>query len=272
MRASRFGNRLAACCTLIGLLTGSAVAAQDGAPSQDKWEFELTPYLFAAGIDGTVGARGVEADVDMSFSDIWDRLDRAFMLLFEARKGPWMFAVDAMYFRLSDEDATSVSGPFGKITVDGTVEVTLTQQVYTLMGGYRLFDNKTKLDLIGGLRYTRLDSDLDLVITTNLPSFPGGGRRLRGDESWWDPVVGVRVLRPFAERWTFAGYVDVGGAGSGSDLTYQAYAGANWQFGRRLNAKFGYRYLYQDFEDDGVVWDMATSGVFLGLGIQWPAR
>jgi opacity protein-like surface antigen len=55
----------------------------------------------------------------------------------------------------------------------------------------------------------------------------------------------------------------------GSDLTYQAIAGANWQFAKNFSAKAGYRYLHQDFEVDGFVWDMALHGVYLGLGIRF---
>jgi opacity protein-like surface antigen len=64
-------------------------------------------------------------------------------------------------------------------------------------------------------------------------------------------------------------YGDVGGFGVGSDSTYQAIGGVVWQFSQRFSASAGYRYLYQDFEDDGFVWDMAMHGPFLGLGVKF---
>jgi hypothetical protein len=68
---------------------------------------------------------------------------------------------------------------------------------------------------------------------------PGGARSLSASERWRDPVIGIRVLAPIAERWSFVGYVDIGGFGVGSDITCQAIAGANWQFCQTLAAKVG---------------------------------
>ena len=83
------------------------------------------------------------------------------------------------------------------------------------------------------------------------------------------PEKTVRVIVPFAQQWSMVLYGDVGGFGIGSDLTYQAIAGINWQFSKHFSAKAGYRYLYQDFEDAGFVWDMAAHGPYLGLGIRF---
>ena len=72
---------------------------------------------------------------------------------------------------------------------------------------------------------------------------------------------------PIAQKWDLTGYADVGGGGS--DLTYQVMLGVNWQFSRVFSAKLGYRYLYQDYRTDDFVWDIATSGGFVGLGIRF---
>jgi hypothetical protein len=141
----------------------------------------------------------------------------------------------------------------------------MTEQVYQLAVSHRLVNAPTKLELIGAARYTRLDTDLNLVVTGTL--FPGGTRSLSAQEEWWDPVVGFRVIAPFAEHWSFVGYADIGGFGVGSDVTYQVIAGANWQLSKTFSAKAGYRYFYQDYENDGFVWDMAAYGAYLGLGV-----
>ena len=57
-----------------------------------------------------------------------------------------------------------------------------------------------------------------------------------------DPYVGVRVQYPIAERWTLVGYADVGGFGVGSEFTWQAAAGINYEFSKSIAGKFGYRY------------------------------
>ena len=70
---------------VVSLVAGLAFSAGSRAET-DTWQFEVTPYLLAAGMDGTVGIRGHEADIDVSFSDIWDDLDAGFMGLFTAKK------------------------------------------------------------------------------------------------------------------------------------------------------------------------------------------
>ncbi|MDB4303708.1 hypothetical protein N9934_02840 [Desulfosarcina sp.] len=257
------------CSFLIGLLTASGVRAQDGTASKNKWQFEITPYFLAAAMKGEVGTGTVDTDIDMSFEDIWDNLDVGLMGIFEARKGRWIFAIDAVYFRLNKEETKSWTGPQGLVTIDGAVEATLTQQLYQGSVGYRVVDKNTKFDLIGGLRYTIVENDLDLVLYPSGESFPGDTRNLNEKESWTDPVFGVRVLAPFSKKWSFFGYGDIGGFGIGSDITYQALAGIRWQFSKVVSAKLAYRYLYQDFEEDDFKWDMSYQGPVIGIGFSF---
>lgn len=251
------------------MLAGAVTHPSQAATSTtEAWQFEFTPYLFGAGLEGATGVGFVTADVDASFGDILENLDSGFMAMFEARKGPWVLALDGVYFNLKDQKTSSWQGPGGIGTATGVLEAGMTEQVYQLAVGYRVLDDQTRLDVIGAGRYTRLDTDLDLVVTTG-PVFPDGTRSLSASESWWDPVIGIRVLVPLAERWTFVGYADVGGFGVGSDITYQAIAGVNWQFAQSWLAKAGYRYFYQDYQDNGFVWDMAAHGFYLGVGFRF---
>jgi len=254
------------CSFLIGLLTASGVHAQDGTASKNKWQFEITPYFLAAAMKGEVGTGTVDTDIDMSFEDFWDNLDVGLMGIFEARKGRWIFAIDAVYFRLNDEETKSWTGPGGIVTIDGAVEATLTQQIYQGAVGYRIIDDKTKLDLIGGLRYTIVENEFDLVLSTNVEAFPGGTRNLSDKKSWTDPIFGVRLIVPFSPKWSCFGYGDIGGFGVGSDITYQAMAGIRWQFSKVVSAKLAYRYLYQDFEEDDFKWDISYQGPVIGIG------
>lgn len=230
------------------------------------WQFEVTPYIFAAGMDGTVGVRGISADIDMSFSDIWERLDSAFMFYFSARKGDWIYALDAIYFKVADQAAASWQGPLGNSST-AQLNADMTQQAYALSAGRRVLNQQTKVDVMGVARYTSLDADLNLALTTGLPILPDGSRSVSRKESWWDAAIAVRVSTPIAEKWDLVGYADIGAGGS--DLTYQLLAGVNWQFGKTFSAKFGYRHFYQDYQKDDFKWDMTTSGVYAGLGIRF---
>lgn len=253
----------------MGCMTATAVFALLGSATAqaDSWEFEVTPYLFGAGVNGTIGVRGVTADIDASLSDILAHLDTTFMATFEARKGQWILGFDSMYIRLEGEKSKSWQGPGGIGNANGELDVTNRLQVYQPTLGYRLVNTGTKFDVFGGARYTQIDVDADLSRTSAV--LPGGSRSASGRDSWWDPIVGVRVMLPFTDQWSLVGYADVGGFGVGSDFTYQVMAGVDWAFAKSFTAKAGYRYLHQDYKNDDnqFVWDASLSGVYLGLGI-----
>lgn len=252
---------------VIGIFCALSAHAEENEVGNDKgWQFEITPYLFAAGMDGTVGIRGISADIDMSFSDIWERLDSAFMFYFSAQKGDWIYALDAIYFKIDDEGAATWQGPLGNSNT-AQLNADMTQQAYALSAGRRVLNDRTKVDVMGVARYTSLDAGLKLALTTGSDLLPDGSRSVSRKESWWDAAIAVRVLTPIAEKWDLVGYADIGAGGS--DLTYQLLAGANWQFGKSLSAKFGYRHIYQDYQKDDFKWDMTTSGVYAGLGIKF---
>lgn len=234
----------------------------------DTWQFEITPYLLAAGLNGQVGIHGVTADLDMPFSDIWDTLDSAFMALFTAQKGRWSYGFEGVYFKIADQGSTSVSGPFGNVNVDGALKVTTSVNIYQGSVGYRVMDKKTMVDLIGALRYTQVKADMNVTKTTT-PGivFPGGASSASGSEDWTDAVVGVRVLHPVSKKFSLLGYADVGTGGS--DLTYQLIAGLNWEFVEDITAKVGYRLLDWDYKNGGTVWDMQASGMYLGVGFRF---
>jgi hypothetical protein len=123
--------------------------------------------------------------------------------------------------------------------------------------------------VLGAARYTQLDTELNLTVTTGSPQLPDGSRSISGTESWWEPVIGVRVLVQLTEAWTLVGYADIGGFGIGSDLTFQLLAGVNWQLFKVVSAKAGYRYFYQNYQNNGFVWDMTASGFYLGAGFRF---
>lgn len=245
-------------CSLAG--TTPVQAAGEG------WQFELTPYVFGPSFKGELGVHGVTADVDFPVSDALQHLDRGLMGMFEARKGAWGFGFDFIYARLKSEKANSWQGPGGIGSGTGDLEVSATSQIYQFSANHRLWDASTKLDVVGGLRYTRLENSVNLVTTTG-GLLPGNSTSLSDTKSWWDPVIGARFVAPVADKWSFLGYADVGGFGVGSDITYQLIAGAERQFSKTFSAKVGYRYLYQDYENNGFVWKIGAHGPYLGLGI-----
>jgi len=87
------------------LLAVAGPAASDSAPitmppPPSPWEFRLQPYAWLTAIDGSTGPERFTADIDAGFDDVFDVLDMAAALQFEARRGRWGFIADAFYAEL----------------------------------------------------------------------------------------------------------------------------------------------------------------------------
>jgi opacity protein-like surface antigen len=175
---------------------------------------------------------------------------------------------DAEYIRLSDDGSRTVTGPAGRATILGKLDVTSTLSILEGTAGYRVFDDQTTVDLLAGLRATRLNADLDLKGTLTVGDEVFGAKRSLNDtEDWVDGVVGARVLHPVSNEVSLFGYADLGGGGS--DFTWQAVAGVNWEYSKGFIAKLGYRAIAWDYRHHGFVWDMRVHGPYAGLGIRF---
>ena len=256
-----------AACLSASLAGATPVVAEEG-ESAKKWQFEITPYFVAAGLNGTVGVGGVTGDVDMGVGDVLDRLDSAFMGAVEARKGSLGLIFDGVYFHLKNESTREWQGPGGIGTITGELTADATDRIYQLSLAKRVVDDGSMVDLVFAGRYTDIDSNLSLN-TTSGGTLPGGSRSIGDKQSWWDPVIGLRVFVPFAEHWKGVGYADLGGFGIGSDITAQVLAGIDWEITKRFILKAGYRALFQDYNKDDFVWEMAMHGLYGGVGIRF---
>ena len=253
------GLRALGLSLMSGLLAPALASAQD--TSADPWQFTGALYLWGAGIEGktTLGS-----DVSVSFSDLVENLDSALMGTLEAQKDKWTIVGDLIYLKLSTGQSSSrpllPSLPGGGITVNTTTRVGVTGKVFQLMGGYQLVDDQS-VSLYGtfGARYLKLETDLGLDVTT-----ASGGRSVNvsGSNSNWDGVVGFRGRANINENWFVPFYGDVGTGQS--DLTWQAFAGIGYDFGR-ADLVLGYRHLDWKFKDTDLITDMAFGGPLLGL-------
>lgn len=133
------------------VLPVTAATASDA----EQWEFGAMIYLWGAGLEANTQTGG---DIDISFSDIVDDLDMAFMGTFDARKGKWSVLLDAVYLDMSQNGGGSETIPIleGAFEINRSVDVDITMKasITTFGAGYNVVDNKrVKLDLVGGARY-----------------------------------------------------------------------------------------------------------------------
>jgi hypothetical protein len=260
---------------LISALNVPTVAAEEK-PAESDWEFTMAPYLWAISMDGNVTVRGLEAEVDASFNDIFDELNFAVMLAYEARKGHWGLWGNTIYSNLGNSD---VKGPAGL----GEIDPTVTAFWQELGGFYRLgtwdladsSDKKTPsvtVDAFLGARYTYLDTEIDFKGV-----FSGFVNNIDEDKNWFEPLLGIRTIWDLNERWVLTMAGDIGGVAFGSDFAWSASGLFGYQFSLfgQDNARFfaGYRALSQDYTDgsgnDKFEWDVTLHGPILGLGIRF---
>jgi len=67
------------------LATASVVVAQ-----QREWSFEVTPYFWAAGIEGDATVQGQDVDIDVGFDDLFDAVDAGGGLMTVAQRGSFV--------------------------------------------------------------------------------------------------------------------------------------------------------------------------------------
>ena len=247
---------------LAGVVASPAVAAQP-ASGDGSWQFEFTPYLWAAGIKGEVGngvVGGQPPRVDATFDNLLSKLDFAFMGSLEARKGRWGVFGDLIYLDFSEDAAIKLAPNLP--TPGFRFDAELSGTVLALGATYRVSSGHTAVDVLGGLRYYSLDPSVNVT-------FGPVVRLVEPKKDWTDPIVGLRVRHPLSGRWALTGYADVGGFGIGSDLSYQLYGGVEYAFSKTFTGKLGYRQLRTDYDSDGTKLDLTFGGAMLGLGIRW---
>jgi len=86
-------------------------------------------------------------------------------------------------------------------------------------------------------------------------------------QDWFDPYVGLAARYNFCKPFYLIAKGDVGGFGVGSQFTWQGYGAVGCEITRRVYCEAGYRYLYVDYRNGGFLYDVATRGAQITLGV-----
>jgi len=260
--ASRF---VVSCVALLTVALASSSHADDLHNERTEGlNFELTPYLWAPGIDGKVQLGSRRVHFNQSFSDLIEHVDAGFMGLGVVSYDRFVFYGDYDYIGLSADgrigrDLVIPSGTRAQLDTD--------LEIWTLAGGYRLdtFAENT-IDLMLGTRTLNLDNQLKAL-----------GSKLSNDSSLTDTIAMLRPSFRINDRWRFNPTLSYGISGD-SQTTYELMPQMQYQFADSFALRFGYKRLYykQDkhpantpaFEQ----MDTSLSGLFLGVGWTFPTH
>ena len=115
----------------------------------EPWHFTIAAPGWMAGLDGTIGVRGINADIDIGFDKILRHLDGIFAVRAEAQKGPFGIYGELIYLSLSD--SAEVNGLVQK--ADARVDQYLVDGALS----WRLINKpRGSLDLVAGTHYFNL--------------------------------------------------------------------------------------------------------------------
>jgi hypothetical protein len=264
--------------TVLWLACAGGLRAQDAStdrPPADRWTFAVAPYLWAISLDGNAKVKGVEADVDVPFSDALKDLSFGAMLLVDARRGRLGIGVNGVFTRVSPDDEV------------GPIEIDVTTDLAQLGIGpyYRAVEWQYGESASGrplrlilepwvGARLNHLRLELEANRQGRFQDVDLGrvGEHFDDSQTWVDPIVGTRFAIDLAERWILAGEADVGGVVAGSDLSWnvQGYLGYRTSvLSQPTTFAIGYRALYVDYDHNDFKWDVTQQGPILGAVLRF---
>jgi hypothetical protein len=164
-----------------GTVASDAVAPVS--PDVSDWSFRLEPYAWLTGLDGSTGVGPLVTEISPSFSDIFENLEMAAALQFEARNGRWGFIADGFYAKLGDSGTPP--GP-----LYDSIDVDIKQFIGELAVAYRVYESPSAfVDIYGGIRYNDLSMDFAGVLD------PAGIQTVSGNASG-------RIVEGLGERAT----------------------------------------------------------------------
>jgi len=121
----------------------------------EPWQFTIAAPGWMAGLNGTIGVRGVNADIDIGFDQILQHLDMIFAARAEARKGPFGIYGEVIYIGLSD--GAQINGLINNIHAE------VDQTLVDLALSWRVINQpRGSLDFAAGTHYTSIYERLEL--------------------------------------------------------------------------------------------------------------
>jgi hypothetical protein len=247
--------RLLGLVTLFILLT-SSLASADVVQKSDDWKNFIAVYAWLPAITGNLKTKGVESNLDVTYSDSFNALKYFWTGHYEGFKGHFGVLVDWSYVKL-EKDSSKSGGLF-----PGNRQMKVDQALVELALPYRLMWHPVVTDLFVGGRYNGMKVDISL---------PDYGKTASDDKQWVDVFVGGRVLIPLNKSWYLGLRGDIGGFGVGnsSDLALNGSATINWQITPLVSAHLGYRAYYLKYNQGDNEWNATQHGPWLGVGFSF---
>lgn len=247
--------RSTATIAALTLLLAPLAHAQDSATAHTDsvaptavpgWTVTLRPYLFLAGLSGSLTAGPTTIPINSSFGELVDNLQPSFFTSVALEKGSWGMYADFQYISLEGEGTGMLGTTVGLKNIIGEADAT-----------FRPARGST-LRLLAGARGYQVDQSV--VINSNPP--------IHGETFVVDPIIGAMGTWELGKDWQFEMRGDIGGFGVSSEFTSQLSIGAMYDLSETVSIPFGYRILNYRIKDDKVWLDTSMGGLVLGVDIR----
>lgn len=242
--------------TSLSVVLGSLAVGPSAMAQQNPWSYTASLYLFGAETRVATGSPFGKVDAKLSFSDVLENLDFAFMGAFEASNGVWSFIGDYMYTDLGFSESTP--GP-----AFSRAEASVETQIFSGYATYRVHETPTaRIDLGGGFRWFSTETEI------TLSGGPGDGRTFGPDDGVAYALIAGRAWVDFSERWSGAAHVDYGGFDSDEE-TWQVLLTMNYAINDAWLLLGGYRYISVENETGGNSYTFEQSGPIFGAAYRF---
>ena len=253
---------LAAIFSASAITVTMGVAHADQGPSplpkiSDEWRFEVTPYLWGAGISSTLFYNDRYLNTaKLSTSNVLGDLKSGGMIAAEAHYGNWGIMGDLVSATLQTTSNSNVSlkapVPGGSIPVGISNKVTVQQSIITGAATYTVLNNQNVyLDSLVGVRGIMATA----TVAVDLSAFGRSKNEVDSKSvSTADPIVGFKGRYRIADStWYIPFYADIGGGGGTTNVTWQGMIGVGKTFEKWVDVSVAYRTLYYDMKGDGLL-------------------
>jgi hypothetical protein len=265
LRIAQCLGTVALALLLIASPTGARADDPPAEPQPQYPQTEIMAYIWGTSLAGKVNSDRGEASFHVSFQDLLKNLNAALMLHSRTQLDEdWSIVADGLWAHLrAPKQSKQVKlGPREGIVVNGELKADMNEFIVEMNAGHKLFrfgsmfsrspsDTRHVLgEMYFGGRLYAIDPNVHATVTSNIPAL-NGERSLGNNQTWVDPVVGLRFSTDLSKTTRFIVMGDVGGfnlGGYSSTFSWSQSTILSWDFAESWRLHMGYRFL--DFKRD----------------------
>lgn len=228
----------------------TSASAQDNA----NYHWSITPYLWATDTKVDLTFRDTNIGTgDISFGDLLDVLDAAFMLHVEGGSGQWSVFGDLTYLNTSD------TNPRQLLTVDSESK----QMFLDAAVAWWPASLGDHFNVYGGLRYSSFDDSYRFRLDDQVIG------QQDSDADYADFLLGFRYRFDLSDRWSLLTQADT--SFGDSEGTWLARVNFSYAIGKRQQNRilFGYQFKQAEFRDGDLVSDYSYQGPMMGFNFRF---